>query len=98
MVAETYENDDYYDVTFVVIVFISFLPSVFMPWFFVHWILIGSIKTKGIKTILFTSVKRNNGSSSSSQIIMRHRNSKHTEGMQYYLHFEMRIYMIKIKH
>lgn len=61
MVAETYDNDDYYDVTFVVIVFISFLPSVFMPWFFVHWILIGQIKTKGMRNILFNSSKpRNN--------------------------------------
>ena len=57
MVAETYDNDDYYDVTFVVIVFISFLPSVFMPWFFVHWILIGQIKTKGMTNILFDSSK-----------------------------------------
>ena len=61
MVAETYDNDDYYDVTFVVIVFISFLPSVFMPWFFVHWILIGQIKTKGMRNILFdTSKPKNN--------------------------------------
>ena len=83
MVTETYENDDYYDVTFVVIVFISFLPSVFMPWFFVHWILIGKIKTKGMRNILFSSVKRSNASPNVSQNRMRHRNSRQTEGILY---------------
>ena len=84
MVTETYENDDYYDVTFVVIVFISFLPSVFMPWFFVHWILIGRIKTKGMRNILFGSVKGNNVQSRDPQNRLRHRNSRqHAEGILY---------------
>ena len=80
MVAETYDNDDYYDVTFVVIVFISFLPSVFMPWFFVHWILIGKIKTKGMRNILFDSAKCSNGNGANPQSGKRHGHTRHSEG------------------
>ena len=80
MVKETYDNDDYYDVTYVVIVFISFLPSVFMPWFFVQWILIGKVKTKGIRKTLFEETKRVNGSNENSQIVMRRGNSRLSEG------------------
>ena len=82
MVAETYDNDDYYDVTFVVIVFISFLPSVFMPWFFVHWILIGQIKTKGMRNILFDSSKSRNGhgKGSGTKNGMGHQHTKRVQG------------------
>ena len=62
MVDETYDNDDYYDVTYVVIVFISLLPTIFMPWFFMKWILIGTMTTDGIRKTLLFSICCENGS------------------------------------
>ena len=91
-VAETYANDDYYDVTFVVIVFISFLPSVFTPWFFVHWILIGQIKTKGMRNILFHSSKSSrNGNAANPQNGMRRETSRRNESKIDYSYRKIKI-------
>ena len=49
VITETYENDDQLDITYVVIVWIAFLPTVVVPCFFAHWIYIGSITNQGIK-------------------------------------------------
>ena len=94
MVTETHENDDYYDVTFVIIVFISFLPSIFMPWFFVHWILIGQIKTKGIRNILFHSVKGRNGNGANSQTGVHHSNTRKNKGKSKRRHLKILLKMI----
>ena len=94
MVTETHENDDYYDVTFVIIVFISFLPSIFMPWFFVHWILIGQIKTKGIRNILFHSVKGRNGNGANSQTGVHHSNTRKYKGKSKRRHLKILLKMI----
>ena len=90
-VAETYANDDFYDVTFVVIVFISFLPSVFTPWFFVHWILIGQIKTKGMRNILFHSSKPRNGNAANPQNGMRRETPKRNESKIGYFYHSIKI-------
>jgi cytochrome bd-type quinol oxidase subunit 2 len=43
-VPETYENDTQFDLTYMVLVFITFLPTLILPWFYAHWILIGKKK------------------------------------------------------
>ena len=40
-VPETYENDTQFDLTYMVLVFVTFLPTLILPWFYAHWILIG---------------------------------------------------------
>ena len=40
---ETYENDIHFDLTFIIFVWITFLPTVTLPWFYAHWVLIGSL-------------------------------------------------------
>ena len=40
---ETYENDSHFDLTFIIFVWITFLPTVTLPWFYAHWVLIGSL-------------------------------------------------------
>ena len=42
MVDETYENDDEFDVTYVVIVLVALLPAAVVPAVVCQWILIGS--------------------------------------------------------
>ena len=44
VVTETYENDDHFDITYIVIVWFAFLPTVIVPWFISHWLLIGTLK------------------------------------------------------
>ena len=44
MVTETYDNDDHFDITYVIIVWFAFLPTVIVPWFISHWLLIGALK------------------------------------------------------
>ena len=41
---ETYDNDDHFDITYVIIVWFAFLPTVIVPWFISHWLLIGALK------------------------------------------------------
>ena len=78
MVTETYENDDHYDITFVVIVFVSFLPTVFMPWFFVHWVLIGQIKTSGMKSFFLNFKKNSLGNEEYQENGKRHISGRHS--------------------
>ena len=40
---ETYENDSHFDLTYIIFVWITFLPTVTLPWFYAHWVLIGSL-------------------------------------------------------
>ena len=44
VVTETYDNDDHFDITYVIIVWFAFLPTVIVPWFISHWLLIGALK------------------------------------------------------
>ena len=44
VVTETYENDDHFDITYIIIVWFAFLPTVIVPWFIAHWLLIGALK------------------------------------------------------
>ncbi len=39
---ETYDNDDHFDITYIIIVWVAFLPTLIVPWFVAHWILIGA--------------------------------------------------------
>ena len=40
---ETYENDSHFDLTYIILVWITFLPTVTLPWFYARWVLIGSL-------------------------------------------------------
>ena len=40
---ETYESDSHFDLTFIIFVWITFLPTVTLPWFYAHWVLVGSL-------------------------------------------------------
>ena len=44
VITETYENDDEFDITYIIIVWIAFLPTLVVPWFIAHWLLIGKQK------------------------------------------------------
>ena len=44
MVTETYDNDDHFDITYIIIVWFAFLPTVIVPWFIAHWLLIGALR------------------------------------------------------
>lgn len=57
---ETYENDDHFDIVYIVIVWFAFLPTLVVPWFIAHWLLIGAL-AKGRSYL-------NNGSSAASQM------------------------------
>ena len=46
VITETYENDDEFDITYIIIVWIAFLPTLVVPWFIAHWLLIGKQKKK----------------------------------------------------
>ena len=39
---ETYENDTEFDLAYVTLVYLTFLPSLILPWFYTRWILIGT--------------------------------------------------------
>ena len=43
VMTETYENDSHFDLTYIITVWITFLPTVTLPWFYAHWVLIGSL-------------------------------------------------------
>ena len=51
---ETYDNDTHFDLTYIVCVWITFLPTVTLPWFYSRWVLIGSL-SKLLLVELFTS-------------------------------------------
>ena len=55
MVDETYENDDHFDVTYVVIVFVAILPALIVPAIVGHWILIGSVSLRHIGRLFSSS-------------------------------------------
>ena len=38
-VAETYENQAHYDITFLMFVWIAFLPTIIVPWIYAAWVL-----------------------------------------------------------
>ena len=42
VVTETYDNEHDFDITYIIIVWLAFLPTVIIPWFVAHWLLIGS--------------------------------------------------------
>ena len=42
VVTETYDNEHDFDVTYIIIVWLAFLPTVIIPWFVAHWLLIGA--------------------------------------------------------
>ena len=55
MVDETYENDDKFDITYVVIVFVAMLPAVIVPAIVCQWILIGAVSIRHIAKLCSNS-------------------------------------------
>ena len=45
IISETYENEDYFDITFIILIWIAFLPTIVVQWFVAHWLLIGGNTT-----------------------------------------------------
>ncbi|TRY77110.1 hypothetical protein TCAL_00042 [Tigriopus californicus] len=45
IVDEKYENDGHFDYSYIIIVWVAFLPTILVPWIFTHWILIGALTT-----------------------------------------------------
>lgn len=45
IVDEKYENDGHFDYSYIIIVWVAFLPTILIPWIFTHWILIGALTT-----------------------------------------------------
>ena len=50
---ETYDNDAHFDLTYIICVWITFLPTVSLPWFYAHWVLIGSLSRRFVLAELF---------------------------------------------
>ena len=50
---ETYDNDAHFDLTYIICVWITFLPTVTLPWFYAHWVLIGSLSRRFVMAELF---------------------------------------------
>jgi len=44
VVTETVENNDLFDIVYIIIVWFAFLPTVLVPWFIAHWLLIGALR------------------------------------------------------
>lgn len=61
MVTETYDNEDHFDITYIVIVYVAFVPTLVIPWFFAHWILIGALTPDRVRKYMSQS-SFNNGS------------------------------------
>ena len=49
---ETYDNDAHFDLTYIICVWITFLPTVTLPWFYAHWVLIGSLSRSVPNTLV----------------------------------------------
>ena len=45
IITETYQNEDYFDITFIILIWIAFLPTIVVQWFVAHWLLIGGNTT-----------------------------------------------------
>ena len=53
---ETYDNDAHFDLTYIICVWITFLPTVTLPWFYAHWVLIGSLSRSVPNTLVREAV------------------------------------------
>ncbi len=52
---ETYDNDDHYDVTYVIVVFVAHAPAAVVPVFICQWILVGTMTAGGMKKLFLPS-------------------------------------------
>lgn len=50
VVTETYENDDDFDITYIIIVWVAFVSTIFVPWLTAHWLLIGALSKERFKS------------------------------------------------
>ncbi|EDO64334.2 AGAP000383-PA [Anopheles gambiae str. PEST] len=57
-VAETYENQAHYDITFLMFVWIAFLPTIIVPWIYAAWVLSKPTKER-LRGYLRLSSRRN---------------------------------------
>uniref|UniRef100_A0A182YCV7 Uncharacterized protein n=1 Tax=Anopheles stephensi TaxID=30069 RepID=A0A182YCV7_ANOST len=57
-VAETYENQAHYDITFLMFVWIAFLPTIIVPWMYASWVLSKPTKER-LRGYLRLSSRRN---------------------------------------
>merc|ERR1719458_98953 len=58
-VIETYDNDDHFDLVYIIFVWITFLPTVLLPWFYAHWVLIGSLSRVRLFDLFVSGSPRN---------------------------------------
>ena len=58
---ETYDNDSHFDLTYIICVWITFLPTVTLPWFYAHWVLIGSLSRSVPNTLVREASKLRGG-------------------------------------
>uniref|UniRef100_A0A182PR18 Uncharacterized protein n=1 Tax=Anopheles epiroticus TaxID=199890 RepID=A0A182PR18_9DIPT len=63
-VAETYENQAHYDITFLMFVWIAFLPTIIVPWIYASWVLSKPTKER-LRGYLRLSSRRNTRSEQS---------------------------------
>ena len=58
---ETYDNDAHFDLTYIICVWITFLPTVTLPWFYAHWVLIGSLSRSVPNTLVVREASKIEG-------------------------------------
>ena len=61
VVTETYQNEDHFDITFIILIWIAFLPTIVVQWFVAHWLLIGGGNTNLNRTTSSTSRANRSG-------------------------------------
>ncbi|KFB41876.1 hypothetical protein ZHAS_00009721 [Anopheles sinensis] len=66
-VAETYENQAHYDITFLMFVWIAFLPTIIVPWIYASWVLSKPTKER-LRGYLRLSSRRNTGTRSEQSL------------------------------
>uniref|UniRef100_A0A182IW66 Uncharacterized protein n=1 Tax=Anopheles atroparvus TaxID=41427 RepID=A0A182IW66_ANOAO len=66
-VAETYENQAHYDITFLMFVWIAFLPTIIVPWIYASWVLSKPTKER-LRGYLRLSSRRNTGTRSDQSL------------------------------
>ncbi|XP_050080399.1 uncharacterized protein LOC126568038 [Anopheles maculipalpis] len=66
-VAETYENQAHYDITFLMFVWIAFLPTIIVPWMYASWVLSKPTKER-LRGYLRLSSRRNTNTRSEQSL------------------------------
>ena len=61
VITETYQNEDHFDITFIILIWIAFLPTIVVQWFVAHWLLIGGGNTNLNRTTSSTSRANRSG-------------------------------------